>query len=130
MIRFLMTLLTLLACGLPAAAAERLVLPAVDKAAAARDDDARERAGEPYRFALPAEVAVDAAASAAWEDLPGGRCHWQLVVECPGAESLNLGFSRFRLPWVAASRSPGTRTPPRTTPRTVSSGRRSCRETF
>jgi lysyl endopeptidase len=99
MIRFLLLLLTLLAGALPALAADHLVLPAVDKAAVARDDAARERLGEPFRFALPAEVAVDPAGSAAWEDLPGGLCRWQLVVECPGSTSLNLGFSRFRLPW-------------------------------
>jgi hypothetical protein len=99
MIRFLLFLLALSAYALPAAAADRLVLPRVDKALVTQDDAARERAGEPYRFALPAEVSIDPARSAAWEDLPGGVCRWQLAIECPGSASLNLGFSRFRLPW-------------------------------
>ncbi len=99
MFRILLLLLALLASAAPAAAADRLALPPIDLAAAARDDDARERLGEPYRFALPAEVSILPARSAAWEDLPGGLCRWQLVVTCPGAVSLNLGFSRYRLPW-------------------------------
>jgi hypothetical protein len=99
MIRFLLLLLALSTCALPAVAADHLVLTPVDKAAAAQDDTARERAGDPYRFALPAEVSIDPARSAAWEALPGGISRWQLVVECPGSTSLNLGFSRFRLPW-------------------------------
>ncbi len=97
--RIWLLLFMFLADGRPAVAADRLVLPPVDKAAVVQDDLARERLGQPYRFALPAAVSVDPAGSAAWEDLPGGTCRWQLVVECPGSTSLNLGFSRFRLPW-------------------------------
>ena len=67
-------------------------------AALAREDEARDEQGLPYRFALPQEVSLGPDNSGTWETLPTGRSLWRLRISNPGALSLNLGFAEFRLP--------------------------------
>lgn len=82
----------------PLAQVPRVVLPAVDRQAAEREDDRRSAAGEPDRFAEPRQVLISPDRDGSWEMLSDGRRLWRLRVACPGALSLNLGFSVYRLP--------------------------------
>ncbi|MCB1034384.1 MAG: trypsin-like peptidase domain-containing protein, partial [Acidobacteria bacterium] len=83
----------------PLSRVESLSLPALDLAVLADEDAAREAAGEPYRFAQTAPLAVRTPATAgSWETLADGSRLWRLRIASPGARSLNFGFTRFHLP--------------------------------
>jgi lysyl endopeptidase len=70
----------------------------LDLARIAQEDVARERKGEPQRFAIPERVAYNTANSGNWENLGNGQLSWRLrVVGGHDTTSLNLGFSRFKL---------------------------------
>jgi hypothetical protein len=76
------------------------VLPApLDLASLGAEDVTRERLGMPPRFALPQRVSITPAGHGTWEDLGDGLMLWRLRI-VGGAEttSLNLGFTRFKLP--------------------------------
>jgi len=75
--------------------------PVVDAAAALLEDEVRESAGLPPRFAISCSVEISPLSRGTWEDLPGGSRVWRLRVSSPGAPSLNLGFTRFALPEAA-----------------------------
>jgi hypothetical protein len=63
------------------------------------DEDAvAEDLGLPPRFAVPNAVGITPAARGTWEALPDGRLLWRLRVLAPGALSINLGFTRYRMP--------------------------------
>ena len=67
------------------------VRPAAGRAAAAP--------GEPLRFAEPFAVDVSPASHGRWEIAEGGRTAvWRLPVRSAGAVSLNLAFTRYRMP--------------------------------
>jgi hypothetical protein len=72
--------------------------PAVDRAAAALEDEERERAGLPYRFAMANTVSITPDAHGLWERTGDGREVWRLRVASADALSLNLGFTRYRMP--------------------------------
>jgi len=83
----------------PLAAVERLALPPVDAAKAAAEDEVRDLQGEPQRFAVPEKVAATPETHGTWDDLADPLfVLWRLVIEAPGALSLNAGFDAFRLP--------------------------------
>jgi lysyl endopeptidase len=78
---------------------DRKVLPPVDNEKMLRED--RQRGGkarrpEPERFAVAVEAGFTPENSGTWQDLPDGRL-WRLVIQSPGAVSLNLAFTRFEL---------------------------------
>ncbi len=75
-----------------------LSFPALDRAALALEDLSLEAAGQPPRFAVERSVFLTPAAENRWENLPEGKVRWRLRVTAASAESLNFGFSRFRLP--------------------------------
>ncbi|HEX4955105.1 MAG TPA: fibronectin type III domain-containing protein [Thermoanaerobaculia bacterium] len=79
-------------------AARTLNLPALDRPLLALEDAEREARGEPYRFAMPQAVFFSPHTDGDWESLPGGLLRWRLRVTAVEAESLNFGFTRFRLP--------------------------------
>ncbi|MEM8601015.1 MAG: proprotein convertase P-domain-containing protein [Bacteroidota bacterium] len=87
---------------------ERVALPAFDNEALLARDEAvlaqQRAAGTPtaQRFAEPVAMALDARTGGTWETLADGRQVWRLRVTSPGAYSLNVGFSQFRLPEGAA----------------------------
>ena len=55
--------------------------------------------GEPLRFAEPFAVDAGPASHGRWETADGGRTAvWRLPVRSAGAVSLNLGFTRYRMP--------------------------------
>ena len=79
---------------------DRKVMEAIDPERLRAADRERGKVPErpaPLRFAVSREVAFDLDNSGSWRDAPGGRL-WRLVIESPGALSLNLGFTRFNLP--------------------------------
>jgi hypothetical protein len=105
-----------LALALPAAAAEVSTPLAVTLSAApldtvqvvgfgpldrrwlALDDAVREEQGLPPRYAVPQPVRLTPSGSGNWEELAGGLWLWRLHIHAEGAASINLGFTRFRLP--------------------------------
>ena len=83
----------------------RIEMPTVDNdALIGRDEAVAARATEPrpFRFAEPFEVSLSADNAGTWETLDDGTRVWRLVIASNGAYSINLGFSRFRLPDGAA----------------------------
>src|SRR5262245_1731449 len=75
-----------------------VTIPSVDRQAAAQEDAVREAAGLPPRFAMTFPVSITPAAAGLWERLEDGREVWRLRVTSVGAHSLNIGFTRFRMP--------------------------------
>lgn len=80
-------------------------LPSIDLPELDREELLREaraidekRGNGVYRFAKPVEVALSPEDAGAWETLPDGREVWRLRVSSPGALSLNLGFTEYRMP--------------------------------
>jgi lysyl endopeptidase len=80
------------------------VLPAkLDLARLGEEDAAEERAGMAPRFAIPEKVSITPARRGTWENLGDGQLLWRLrVIGREGTNSLNLGFTRFKM-------SPGSR---------------------
>jgi hypothetical protein len=76
------------------------VVPAqLDLARLGEEDVARDRQGLPPRFAVPERVSITPAQHGTWEDLGNGRMLWRLrIVGREGTTSLNLGFTRFKMP--------------------------------
>ncbi len=79
-------------------ALDTLDFEALDLAALAVEDAARQEAGLPLRFAVARPLALTPAARGTWEDLADGRLLWRLRVRAADATSLNFGFGRFRMP--------------------------------
>jgi len=52
---------------------------------------------KPLRFAEPRDIQIDLRKGGQWEELRSGRMIWRTVIHSPGAYSLNLAFTRFRL---------------------------------
>ncbi len=84
--------------ALPNDHVERIALPGVDLAAVAAEDEARDADGLPPRYAIPCEVSITPATHGTWEQLDAKVLLWRLRITSPGALSLNLGFSRYRMP--------------------------------
>jgi len=80
------------------------VLPGkLDLVSLADDDEARDRAGLPPRFAVPQRVSISPAQRGTWENLGDGQLLWRLrILGREGTTSLNLGFTKYKL-------SPGAR---------------------
>lgn len=83
---------------LPLAAVASQELGALDRQALLAEDEAREAAGLPYRFAVAERLALSPHSAGTWEFLADGRALWRLRLRAPGATSLSVGFARFRLP--------------------------------
>ena len=111
-----LSLLLVLSVAARAATAPRVLdLAGPDQAALAAADAVRDGAGQPERFAWPADLSLDAAESVAgWDVLADGSHRWRLEVRAPGSSSLNFGFARYRLPWGGQLTIAGERGPERT----------------
>ena len=70
----------------------------MDFAAARADDRDRDEMGLAPRFALTESVRITPDTDGTWEDLDARFDLWRLRITSPGALSLNLGFSAYRLP--------------------------------
>lgn len=75
-----------------------IFVPPLDLVELAADDDAREAAGLPPRFAVPFETVLTPDNAGRWEALDGDRALWRLRVQSPDAPSLNFGFTRYDMP--------------------------------
>jgi len=62
-----------------------------------RAEDAARAPGAPLRFAEVLELDLGLEDGGTWEELENGARLWRLRVESPGARSLALVFSRYRL---------------------------------
>ena len=100
-------ILLLLAIGTPRLASgqeasrelEPMVLSAVDADEILRADERRVASGRVAHYAEPIDVEIDPFGGAGtWDVLPGEIARWRLRLESPGALSLNLAFTRFRMP--------------------------------
>ena len=92
------------------------VFPALDREALRLEDSLRWDEGGRHRFAIGQDVALTPQNSGAWVRLDNGDRLWRLRLACPGALSLNLGFTRYHLPtgaelryYTADGRGPGLR---------------------
>jgi lysyl endopeptidase len=78
---------------------ESVVASQLDLASIGAEDMMRERLELPPRFAIPERVSITPATHGTWEELGDGRMLWRLrVVGREGTTSLNLGFTRFKMP--------------------------------
>ena len=75
-----------------------LEFPLPDLTILADQDKAAAAADQPYRFALPAEVALTPRVAGQWSTDAAGQAVWRLRLVSPGALSLNLGFVTCDLP--------------------------------
>ena len=69
-----------------------------DREALRVEDLDREAAGLAPRFALPQQVDITPETDGVWEQLDEHWMLWRLRITAPGATSLNLGFTGYRLP--------------------------------
>ncbi len=81
----------------PLESVARVQAPVVNLPAVRAEDDEREAQGLPPRFAIPNPVFITPATHGTWEQLDTETRLWRLRIGSPGALSLNLGFTRFRL---------------------------------
>jgi len=70
----------------------------VDVAALLAEDEIEEAEGLPFRFGAPFDVDYGVDNSGQWEDLPNGDGIWRLRISSPGAFTINLLYSHYRLP--------------------------------
>jgi len=75
----------------------RVQTPTLDLATIREEDERREWAGLPYRFAIPHPVTITPETDGTWEQLADGSRLWRLRVLAPSSRSVNFGFSRYRL---------------------------------
>ncbi len=82
----------------PLARVQEILLPPVDTNALLRQDELRASRPGPQRFAWPLAVDRDLERDGTWDLLSDGSRVWRLLINSPGALSLNFAFSRFALP--------------------------------
>ncbi|MHC4740403.1 MAG: proprotein convertase P-domain-containing protein [Planctomycetota bacterium] len=79
------------------------VVPApIDLKAVQAEDRRRQSQGAPFRFAIPRPALINPLDEGTWEQIDEETWLWRLRIFCPGAQSLNLGFTRYRMPKDAA----------------------------
>jgi len=83
---------------LPFEFVEQVVTEPIDLEAVRLEDELREAEGAPYRFAIAHPVVITPETAGTWEELDGEMLLWRLQVTSPEAVSINLGFSRYRMP--------------------------------
>lgn len=76
----------------------RIVSSPPDLATVVAQDEERDLRGDPYRFAVCCRVTVDVKAAGTCEVISPEVGLWRLRVSAPGATSLSLGFTTYRLP--------------------------------
>jgi hypothetical protein len=76
--------------------AERMA--SIDVAGLLLEDSIEAELGLPFRFGYPLDVNLGLDNSGAWDVLPNGDKIWRLQIDCPGAYSINLIYSRYRVP--------------------------------
>ncbi|RKY11790.1 MAG: hypothetical protein DRP65_03250 [Planctomycetota bacterium] len=82
----------------PIKVVDHVVTKRIDREAVRQADERRERRGGPFRFAIPRKVMITPWTDGTWEDLDDQMRLWRLHITCPGAVTVNLGFSRYCMP--------------------------------
>ncbi|MBI1826003.1 MAG: proprotein convertase P-domain-containing protein [Planctomycetes bacterium] len=77
---------------------QQVRLESLDRASLLAEDEAREQAGLPLRFAVATTVSLRPQTDGTWESVGDGMMLWRLRISSTGANSINLGFSHFKLP--------------------------------
>ena len=77
---------------------DRKVMSPVDVERYRAEDPDREVRGLPPRFAIPIAVKITPKNSGTWEQVDSSTSVWRLRIISPGALSLNLGFTKYRMP--------------------------------
>jgi V8-like Glu-specific endopeptidase len=92
----------------PLGTVEVIDVPPIDLDEVAFEDQQRVALGLAPRYAIPWEVRLTPDAHGTWETLDGKASLWRLRIVAPGALSLNLGFTGYRMPrnarlWIYAT---------------------------
>ena len=82
----------------PLAEVDLRVMPPIDLERVRAEDEEDALRGLAPRFAVPIPVKLDPDNAGTWETLADGTLLWRLRISSPGALSLNLGFTRYRMP--------------------------------
>ena len=82
----------------PLAEVPVVATPPLDLEAVRLEDEAAAEAGQPPRFAIPNEVSLTPQNAGLWERVDGQTLLWRLRIQCPGALSINLGFTDYYMP--------------------------------
>lgn len=72
--------------------------PPIDLPAVLAEDQIAEQNNEAPRYAIPRPVRITPQTNGTWEKLGNDLVLWRLRVKSPGAVSLNLGFTRYKMP--------------------------------
>jgi lysyl endopeptidase len=90
--------------GLDKDGVPRLLAPGIDLPRVQAEDRARHAAGAPLRYAIPMGYEVDIDRVGLWDSPQPGTLRWRLRIASPDAVSINLGFTKYRLPQGARLR--------------------------
>jgi V8-like Glu-specific endopeptidase len=82
----------------PLATVAQVTMPPLNRPLIAAEDNARVSNGQPARFAVPNDVVISPTTHGTWQALDATWSLWRLRVQCPGADHINLGFSKFAMP--------------------------------
>lgn len=74
------------------------VTPALDLAVIQQEDEAAALQGDPPRFAIPNTVNLTPEGAGFWERVDEQTLLWRQRIQCPGALSINLGFTDYFMP--------------------------------
>jgi len=83
---------------LPLDSVARFDAPVLDRDAVDADDVQRSVDGLPPRYAIPDAVHITPDTHGTWEQPEPTTLLWRLRVNSPGANSINFGFTTFRMP--------------------------------
>ena len=79
--------------------AQHISMPVFDVASLEKEDFVNQYdKTQVFRFGYNYATTFSPANHGTWITLSNGDRLWQLVITCPGAHSINLGFSNFKLP--------------------------------
>ncbi|MFQ5410933.1 MAG: hypothetical protein ACE5EC_01500, partial [Phycisphaerae bacterium] len=73
-------------------------LAPINLAAVRAEDETRELDGFPPRYAIPHSFQITPETHGLWQTMDDGRLVWRLTIVARGAASINLGFTRYRMP--------------------------------
>jgi len=82
----------------PSSEIDRRIMSAVDVAKLKAEDVVRESRGLAPRFATPIPVKLNPNNSGTWERVDSSTSIWRLRIISRGALSLNLGFTKYKMP--------------------------------
>lgn len=70
----------------------------IDLKAVEAEDRRRDSEGAPFRYAIRRPTLINPLDDGTWEQIEDDRWVWRLRIHSPGAQSINLGFTSYRMP--------------------------------